>query len=218
MVLIALLALAVAAFEASGRGGSILEVPSAEAAELYYGSPALVERLLAGPETTVTATASQSDSLEALGAHDVSNDVGVLYGKALQATIHSEILQADLPFRVYLPPGYEPSSECYPVLYLLHGNGTGGYAEWAGELKIGIFADGLILKGDIRTMIIVMPHGDHSYFMNHAHDGERWADYTGRPQDLGGLRGSGLLARGRCPPPRDAHRARDRAPVARVPG
>lgn len=42
------------------------------------------------------------------------------------------------------------------------------------------FADALIQTGSIRPMIIAMPEGDHSYFMNHAADGPRWDDYVAR--------------------------------------
>jgi enterochelin esterase-like enzyme len=61
------------------------------------------------------------------------------------------------------------------VLYLLHGY-YGNFAEWA-EVGIHQAADELILNGQIEPMIIVMPEGEQSYYVNHAMDGPRWGDY-----------------------------------------
>ena len=50
-----------------------------------------------------------------------------------EKTIHSEILNADRDYTVYLPAGYASNTDKqYPVLYLLHGmNGTN--KDWAGR-------------------------------------------------------------------------------------
>ena len=69
---------------------------------------------------------------------------------------------------VYLPDGYESSSKRYPVLYLLHGGwwmgldntvflgkGYNGHLIEANAPKI---SDNLIRKGNIKPMIIVIPH------------------------------------------------------------
>lgn len=45
-------------------------------------------------------------------------------GTLVESTLHSDILGRDLPYRIYLPPGYSSTAERYPVLYLLHGNGS----------------------------------------------------------------------------------------------
>jgi enterochelin esterase-like enzyme len=80
-----------------------------------------------------------------------------------------------MPYYVYLPPGYEKGDGRYPVLYLLHGY-YGNFEEWA-EVGIHQAADKLILSGEIQPMIIVMPEGEQSYYVNHGVDGPRWGDY-----------------------------------------
>jgi enterochelin esterase-like enzyme len=80
-----------------------------------------------------------------------------------------------MPYYVYLPPGYEKGDGRYPVLYLLHGY-YGNFEEWA-EVGIHQVADKLILSGEIQPMIIVMPEGEQSYYVNHGADGPRWGDY-----------------------------------------
>ncbi len=91
---------------------------------------------------------------------DVSRTVGVEAGTVLNATFFSETLQRQLPYRVYLPPGYDSTTERYPVVYLLHGGG-GGFAEWTDLDHIGLSADAMITEGRIRPMILVMPDGCH---------------------------------------------------------
>jgi enterochelin esterase-like enzyme len=90
----------------------------------------------------------------------------------------SPSLQRLMPYYVYLPPGYETGVGRYPVLYLLHGY-YGSFIEWA-EVGIHQAADELILSGEIQPMIIVMPEGEQSYYVNQGEDGPRWADYIAR--------------------------------------
>jgi enterochelin esterase-like enzyme len=80
-----------------------------------------------------------------------------------------------MPYSVYLPPGYGSSDRHYPVLYLLHGY-FGNYVEWA-DVGIQQTADRLILAAAIQPMIIVMPEGEQSYYVNHGQHGPRWGDY-----------------------------------------
>jgi enterochelin esterase-like enzyme len=108
---------------------------------------------------------------------DVSASSGVTLGKVVESSIHSNILDMDLPYRIYLPPGYDGSVSHYPVLYMLHGNGTGLWTEWTNDNRIGVIADALISTGKIQPMLIMMPDGEHGYFMNHYTDGQRWEDY-----------------------------------------
>src|SRR5436309_2747675 len=52
-----------------------------------------------------------------------------------EVTFHSQALNRDMPYLVWLPPGYERSNGSYPTLYLLHGAGDGSTAgrfEWEG--------------------------------------------------------------------------------------
>ena len=60
---------------------------------------------------------------------------------------------------VYLPPGYEESTQKYPVLYLLHGGG-GDEDAWLTMGRANIIMDNLIAAGKAKPMIVVMPNGN----------------------------------------------------------
>ena len=60
---------------------------------------------------------------------------------------------------VYTPPGYETSTQKYPVLYLLHGGG-GDEEAWLTMGRANIIIDNLIASGKAKPMIIVMPNGN----------------------------------------------------------
>lgn len=58
---------------------------------------------------------------------------------------------------VYTPPGYEESTEKYPVLYLLHGSG-GDEEAWPTMGLANIIMDNVIAQGKTKPMIVVMPN------------------------------------------------------------
>ena len=60
---------------------------------------------------------------------------------------------------VYTPPGYETSSQKFPVLYLLHGGG-GDEDAWLTMGRANIIMDNLIAAGKATPMIVVMPNGN----------------------------------------------------------
>jgi enterochelin esterase-like enzyme len=81
-------------------------------------------------------------------------------------TMHSEILNMDRKYAVYLPPDYETSQRSYPVLYLLHGGGDDqtGWVQFGEVLHI---ADKAINEGKATPMVIIMPDastGKRGYF------------------------------------------------------
>ena len=59
---------------------------------------------------------------------------------------------------VYTPPGYDTSTQKYPVLYLLHGAGD-TEAGWVVVGRANFILDNLIAEGKARPMIVVMPYG-----------------------------------------------------------
>ena len=62
---------------------------------------------------------------------------------------------------VYTPPGYETSSDNYPVLYLLHGAG-GDEDAWTSLGRTPQILDNLIASGKAKPMIVVMTNGNAS--------------------------------------------------------
>jgi enterochelin esterase-like enzyme len=82
-------------------------------------------------------------------------------GTIQKATFKSKLLGRELQLLVYLPECYAfQSGEIYPVLYLLHGQGS-NTEQW---VKLGAteIADQLIFLGKRHPFIIVMPFEDDS--------------------------------------------------------
>ena len=88
-----------------------------------------------------------------LMSYSVSGQMGIVYD---ELSMHSDILNMERKFAIYLPPDYESSKRSYPVLYLLHGGGDDqtGWVQFGEVLHI---ADKAINKGNATPMIIVMP-------------------------------------------------------------
>ena len=111
------------------------------------------------------------------GEPRVSEYVGSIRGTFRNVEFFSRALDRDMPYFVYLPPGYETENRRYPVLYLLHGN-SGSYEEWAAYGLIDR-ADRMIVSKEILPLVIVLPQGDFSYWVNLV-DGPAYGDYLTR--------------------------------------
>src|SRR5215204_1812796 len=87
-------------------------------------------------------------------------------GKVLeQEIIKSKILGKDVRYTMYLPPDYYTSQRSYPIVYLLHGF-TDDNTGWLQYGEINRYADKAIGNGMIPPMIIAMPNGDSSFYVN----------------------------------------------------
>ena len=75
-----------------------------------------------------------------------------------ELTVKSEILGVEKTYSIYLPDGYEKSTERYPVLYLLHG-AWGNHRSWCrdGGGEQPRITDEEIAAGRAKKMIVVMP-------------------------------------------------------------
>src|SRR4051812_15315353 len=95
---------------------------------------ALVVNLLipsAGPAPAASSSAGTANVAEA--------------GVITAAKVRSATLGEDIDYNVYLPGGYQVSSQRYPVIYLLHGRGD-SMSAWT-QLKGRL--DELIATGEI---------------------------------------------------------------------
>lgn len=86
-----------------------------------------------------------------------SDQKAVPHGTVTRVVYESKALGKNRAFNVYSPPGYEKSTEKYPVLYLLHGGGN-HYQTWVTADANFIF-DNLLAEGKIKPMVVVMPYG-----------------------------------------------------------
>ena len=90
--------------------------------------------------------------------------------------IKSAILKKDKKFAIYLPKGYESSQRKYPVLYLLHG-GQGNQTNWIQKGEMQRIADKEIDQGNAAPMIIIMPDGETTYYMNNVDGKYQFEDF-----------------------------------------
>jgi len=83
------------------------------------------------------------------------------HGSLHAAWFPSTVLGGQRRLHIYTPPGYETSSDAFPVLYLLHGSGDDD-AGWSTIGRAGFILDNLIAAGKAKPMLIVMPNGSLS--------------------------------------------------------
>ncbi|MHB8054160.1 MAG: alpha/beta hydrolase [Candidatus Aminicenantales bacterium] len=79
----------------------------------------------------------------------------------------SVLLGRDVNYAVYLPPDYPASERRYPVVYLLHGY-TDNESAWIQWGEVQQAADQAIAERRIPPMIIVMPDGGVTWYVNDA--------------------------------------------------
>jgi enterochelin esterase family protein len=70
----------------------------------------------------------------------------------------STSLGTDRKVVVYTPPGYETSTDRFPVLYLLHGAGS-IETSWTERGQAHVILDNLIADGKLQPLVVVMPFG-----------------------------------------------------------
>jgi enterochelin esterase-like enzyme len=85
---------------------------------------------------------------------------------------------------VYLPPGYDQSTQRYPVLYLLHGF-PGDPDGFVRTVRVGVVEDTLLAENKMKPLIIVMPMGSTGVFtdeewVNGIHRQSGWETFLAR--------------------------------------
>lgn len=95
----------------------------------------------------------------------------------------SPMVQRKITTWVYLPPGYDQSTQRYPVIYLLHGQ-PGGWTDCYRTGRVEEMADALIVGHQMPPVILVAfdgdgPRGSHDMtsFCNRVSDGYRTEDF-----------------------------------------
>jgi putative tributyrin esterase len=119
----------------------------------------------------------------AAGIDDTRAELAVLSGRRPVSRLegghfYTAALEREMPFFVYLPPGYDLDATArFPVLYMLHGLGGSNW-EWA-ALGLLSAADRLVAADEIPPFLIVLPQGDQAYWFDHA-DGDDYGTYVAR--------------------------------------
>jgi len=84
--------------------------------------------------------------------------------------VKSPVLGKDVEYSIYFPADYDKSNRRYPVLYLLHGY-TDDETGWSQFGEAQVIADRLMQNGEAAPMIIVMPDGGVTWYMD-SYDGK----------------------------------------------
>ncbi|MEM7406409.1 MAG: alpha/beta hydrolase family protein, partial [Pseudomonadota bacterium] len=104
----------------------------------------------------------------------------------LSQSFHSAALNGPFEYSVYLPPDYvEQPGRRYPVVYLLHGVGDNEKA-WPKLGQVARIADALYAQKETSGLIVVMPDGKVSWYVNSAEAGGAGDYETAVMQDLVG--------------------------------
>ena len=111
------------------------------------------------PRNPVTSESNTNTfSLLEVPGSDLTDLKNVPHGNIIQATYYSESLKRFRRMHVYTPPGYDKSTESYPVLYLLHG-AFDSDASWSSVGRAGHILDNLLASKKAKPMVVVMPAG-----------------------------------------------------------
>lgn len=83
----------------------------------------------------------------------------VPHGTVSKVWYNSPSMGRERRMTIYTPPGYEASTDSFPVLYLLHGMG-GDEDAWNELGRAAHILDNMIADGKAEPMIVVMPNGN----------------------------------------------------------
>jgi enterochelin esterase-like enzyme len=97
-------------------------------------------------------------SLAYVPGSDIFDTKQVPHGAVAAVTYYSTALGTFRRMHVYTPPGYETSTQKYPIFYLLHGAGDCDEA-WTSVGRAGFILDNLIAAKKVKPMVVVMPAG-----------------------------------------------------------
>lgn len=126
------------------------EVITATYTKIPSPVPSLTPTFISTIKPSATKTATTAPSPTVLTCWREGGDMESM-------TLISEQLRLPLDYLVYTPPCYEEENKRhYPVLYLMHGQSF--TAEQWNRIGADEAVDKLVLEGEIRPILIVMPH------------------------------------------------------------
>lgn len=88
---------------------------------------------------------------------------------------NSSLMNQAIKYSIYLPPDYYVSNRRYPVVYLLHGYGD-NETSWVQFGEVDRIVDDEIKTGELPPMIIVMPNGGATFYINDYQNKVRYED------------------------------------------
>ena len=111
------------------------------------------------PRNPATSESNNNSwSLVYVPGADFMDTKDVPHGSVAAVTYYSKALKKFRRLHVYTPPGYETSTQKYPIFYLLHGAGDCDES-WTSVGRAGFILDNLIAAKKAKPMVVVMPAG-----------------------------------------------------------
>lgn len=129
--------------------------------------------LAAEPHTAPAPAAVRGD--DGNGGDAAAKKPTAKKGRVEYFTHDAELLKTKLDIGVYLPGGYEESTERYPVLYFLHGL-WGTSRKWE-ERGTAATLDALIAEGKVPPMIVVCPDGQNAMWIDALEVESPWNEF-----------------------------------------
>jgi enterochelin esterase-like enzyme len=109
-------------------------------------------------------------------AQENTAETALRQGQVLEGLLFlSDIIGGEVRYTIYLPPDYQLSTRRYPVVYLLHGF-TDDDSAWVQFGEVNLAADRAIARREIPPLIIVMPDGGVSWYINDLQGKVRYED------------------------------------------
>ena len=139
-------------------------------------SAALATVLAAGASLLTLFLAELAVAQEGAFLEGEEGPTGIRHGQVIEdQSVSSDLLGREIPYSVYLPPGYERSERSYPVVYLLHGF-TDDETAWVQFGEVQLAADQGIANRTIPPMVIVMPDADSTWYIDDHRGREPYED------------------------------------------
>lgn len=111
------------------------------------------------PRNTATSESNENAwSLVTVPGPNADRNKQIPHGAVAEVRYYAESLKQMRRMHVYTPPGYEKSTDSYPVFYLLHG-AFDCDDSWSTVGQAGLILDELIAGKEAKPMIVVMPDG-----------------------------------------------------------
>ncbi len=92
----------------------------------------------------------------------IAPETGLGQGQLVRTNYAGLLTEGQVPLLIYLPPGYESSTELLATIYLLHGS-TFDESQWV-ELGIIEYAETAIREGRWPSLALVMPYQSEPLF------------------------------------------------------
>ncbi|MEE8400485.1 MAG: alpha/beta hydrolase-fold protein [Desulfobacterales bacterium] len=88
----------------------------------------------------------------------------------IEAEFDTDLIPGPLEYAIFLPDGYDETSDAYPLLYILHGGG--GSRDFLSQMKPSV--EELTEEGKLPKLVVVTPSALRSFYMDYSDGSQQW--------------------------------------------